>query len=105
MSAKDANITIPIDLTNPCQFFVCCGRFERRRYDQAMFCCSASMQFPTQPLIAASSQCARLAVDPIHPIRGSIGKRTNDAARNLPRFAQLPFAMNHAHYVHLPTLQ
>ena len=28
MSAKQANITIPVDLTNPGQFFACCGLLE-----------------------------------------------------------------------------
>ena len=28
MSDKNANITIPVDLTNPGQFFACCGLLE-----------------------------------------------------------------------------
>ncbi len=28
MSAKNANIAIPVDLTNPGQFFACCGLLE-----------------------------------------------------------------------------
>jgi CRISPR-associated protein Csb3 len=94
------NIEITIDLTNPGQFFACCGLlqladrlrpgadvagwFQLRRFDRAKFRVTAAVEFTSQDLIAALLGCSRQAVDPIQPIRGSDGKPVNDPEKTRP---------------------
>jgi len=98
--ANKANITIPVDLTNPGQFFACCGlleladrlwpaadvigRFSAPRFQRSLFCVSARVRFDSSDLVKVLINCERTAVEPYQPIRGSDGKPVKDAKKTKP---------------------
>jgi hypothetical protein len=106
MSDPTPNITIPVDLTNPGQFFACCGLleladrlwpraevagwFQFHRFDRATFRIASTAHFDSQSIFTTLLGCTRVPVDPIQPIRGSDGKPTNDAAKTQPVAIGLP---------------
>lgn len=93
-------IQIPVDLTNPGQFFACCGLleladrfwpradsvggFEIHRFDCATFRIWSRGHFTSQLIVAALLGSRRKAVDPWQPIRGSDGKLATDAEKTKP---------------------
>jgi CRISPR-associated protein Csx14 len=100
VSDKQPNIVISVDLTNPGQFFACCGLlqladrfwpraevagwFQLHRFDRATFRVSATSSFTSQILVAALLGCRRMAVDPAQPIHGSDGKPVKDVKKIRP---------------------
>lgn len=97
---SEANITIPVDLTNPGQFFACCGlleladrlwpgaevtgEFTRPRFQRSLFRISAKVAFSSFDLVKVIVACERTAVDPYQPVRGSDGKPVKDARKTKP---------------------
>jgi CRISPR-associated protein Csx14 len=106
MSEREPNIKIPVDLTNPGQFFACCGLleladrlwpgaevagwFQLHRFDRATFRIGSTAQFDARSIVASLLGCNRTAVDPVQLIRGSDGKPTNDAEKTRPVLIGLP---------------
>ena len=94
------NIEIPVDLTNPGQFFACCGLleladrlwpgadsvggFELHRFDRATFRIWSDVQFTSRQIVACLLICHRKAVDPWQPILGANGKPAEDAEKTKP---------------------
>ncbi len=93
-------IRIPVDLTNPGQFFACCGlleladrvspraevtgEFSPPRFHRSNFCISARVPLSSSDLVKMLVNCERTAVDPYQPIRGSDGKPVRDATKTKP---------------------
>lgn len=93
-------IKIPVDLTNPGQFFACCGLleladrlwpgaevagwFQLHRFDRATFCVTGTATFKSKSLVETFLGCQRHAVDPFRPIRGSDGKPVKDPEKTRP---------------------
>jgi CRISPR-associated protein Csx14 len=100
MSEKEPNIKIPVDLTNPGQFFACCGLleladrlwpegavvggFHRSRFDRALFRVESTTTFTAPMIVTALLGCQRKSVNPVQPIRGSDGKPSKDAEKTRP---------------------
>jgi CRISPR-associated protein Csx14 len=100
MSEKEPNIKIPVDLTNPGQFFACCGLleladrlwpgaevagwFELHPFDRATFRVTSTTLFTAQLIVKTLMGCPRKSVDPVQPIRGSDGKPAKDAEKTRP---------------------
>jgi CRISPR-associated protein Csx14 len=109
---SEANIEIPVDLTNPGQFFACCGLLELadrlwpgaevagwlelHRFDRATFRVVSTASFTSQVIVAALCGCRRTAVDPFRPIRGSDGKPVKDAEKTKPIHIGAPIDMRMA---------
>ena len=97
---SDTNITIPVDPTNPGQFFACCGlleladrvwpwaevtgEFSPPRFQRSVFCISARVALSSSALLKLLVNCDRTTVDPYQPIRGSDGKPVKDAKKTKP---------------------
>lgn len=108
MSTKEP-IRIPVDLTNPGQFFACCGLleladrlwpgaevagwFELHRFDLATFHVSSTASFTSQIIVSVLCGCRRIAVNPFRPIRGSDGKPVKDAEKTKPVHIGAPIDM------------
>lgn len=106
MNRLYVRIQIPVDLTNPGQFFACCGLleladrlwpgadsvgcFELHRFDRANFGIRSNTPITSQGIVAALLGCERKAVDPWQPIRGSDGKIAKDAEKTKPVFIGAP---------------
>jgi CRISPR-associated protein Csx14 len=106
MIRAEPNIKVPVDLTNPGQFFACCGLleladclrpeadsvggFELHRFDRATFRIWSNTQFTSQVIVAALLGCHRKAIDPWQSIRGSDGKPTKDAEKTKPILIDAP---------------
>jgi len=106
VSNSESTITIPVDLTNPGQFFACCGLleladrlwpgaevagwFELHRFDLATFRLTSTASFTAQLVVAALLGCRRTQVDPIRPVRGSDRKPVKDPEKTLPVAIGLP---------------
>jgi CRISPR-associated protein Csx14 len=100
MSDTKPNITLNVDLTNPGQFFACCGlleladrlwpgaevvgAFAAARFERARFCIFANAVFNSGDLVKKLLQCDRKGVDPYRPIMGSNGKPVADAKKTKP---------------------
>jgi len=95
-----SNITIPVDLTNPGQFFACCGLLELAdrlwpgtevvgsfappRFDRSQFSIQAKSTFDSGDLMRAIVSSSRTSVDPYRPVMGSDGKPVKDAKKTKP---------------------
>jgi len=106
MTQHNDPIRIPVDLTNPGQFFACCGlleladrlwpgaevtgHFKIHRFDRATLCISANESFSAGVIVKTFLGCERVTVDPVQPILGSDGKPTNDAKKTQPVAIGLP---------------
>jgi len=101
MSREKPNIiTIPVDLTNPGQFFACCGLLELAdrlwpdaeviggftppRFDRAKFSIHANETFGSHDLVKKLLSAPRNAVDSYRPIMGSNGEPVADAKKTKP---------------------
>jgi CRISPR-associated protein Csx14 len=100
MSDAKPNITVNVDLTNPGQFFACCGLLELAdrlwpraevvgafsvpRFQQSRFGVFANTVFNSSDIVNKLLKCARKAVDPYRPIMGSNGKPVADANKTKP---------------------
>jgi CRISPR-associated protein Csx14 len=100
MNCEKANITVPVDLTNPGQFFACCGLLELAdrlwpgadvaggfttpRFEQSCFGIFANATFGIAELLKALLDCSRTPVDPYQPIMGSDSKPVKDAKKTKP---------------------
>jgi CRISPR-associated protein Csx14 len=89
-----------VDLTNPGQFFACCGLlelahrltpgaevtggFSASRFDRARFCILSKAVFTLEDLLKKLLQCERKSVDPYRPIMGSNGKPVADVKKTKP---------------------
>ena len=101
---SDANITIPVDLTNPGQVFACCGLLELAdrlwpgaevtggfsppRFQRSLFQVFARATFSSSELVKVLVNCERTAVDPYQPIQGSDGMPVKDANKIKPVLLQ-----------------
>jgi hypothetical protein len=103
MSDPEPTITINVDVTNPGQFFACCGlleladrlwpgaevsgKFDPPRFDRSRFSifskCSLC-SFKTHDIVEALLACKRSSVNPYRPIMGSNGKPVADAKKTKP---------------------
>lgn len=109
MSDKQANITIPVDLTNPGQFFACCGLLELAdrlwpgaevagsftlpRFERSRFGIFANSEFEVAEIVKALLDCSRTSVHPFRPIMGSDGKPVKDAKKTKPVMVGEPVAL------------
>jgi len=101
VSAAVPNITLnQVDVTNPGQFFACCGLlelahrlcpgaevtggFSAQRFERSRFCIFANAVFTLEDMVKKVLQCERKAVDPYRPIVGSNGKPVADAKKTKP---------------------
>jgi CRISPR-associated protein Csb3 len=100
MSAGNPNIQINVDVTNPGQFFACCGLlefadrlwpgaevtggFSAPRFERSLFSASARVALCSSDLVKLLINCQRTAVDPYQPTRGSDGKPVKDATKTKP---------------------
>jgi len=100
MNEREPNIRIPVDLTNPGQFFACCGlleladrlwpgadvvaKFDLPRFDRSRFSIFSNCSINTRELVGTLLECDRTAVDPYRPIMGSNGKPVSDAKKTKP---------------------
>ena len=100
MSVNEPNVTVIMDVTNPGQFFACCGLLELAdrlwpnagatglfsvpRFERSRFCIFANAVFTSEDVIKKLLQCERKAVDPYRPIMGSNGKPVADANKTKP---------------------
>ena len=100
MTQKEANITVNVDVTNPGQFFACCGlleladrlwpgaevmgAFSPPRFERSRFSISSQCDFNTQTLVKALCNSKRRPVDPYRAIMGSNGKPVKDARKTKP---------------------
>jgi CRISPR-associated protein Csb3 len=94
------NITLKVDVSNPGQFFACCGlleladrlwpeaevvaAFSTPRFERSRFCLSASAVFGSGDLVRKLLQGVRKADKSIRPIMGSNGKPVADARKITP---------------------
>ena len=100
MKHPEPTITVNVDLTNPGQFFACCGlleladrlwpseevvgKFDPPRFDRSRFRVFSKCRFTTHDLVSALLDCKRSPVDPYRPIMGSNGKPVKDAKKTKP---------------------
>lgn len=100
MSNPTPNITIPVDLTNPGQFFACCGLLELAdrlwpgaevaggftspRFERSRFEIFANSKFEIAEIVKSLLDCSRTSVDTYQPIMGSDGKPVKDANKTKP---------------------
>jgi CRISPR-associated protein Csx14 len=100
MSHHEPNITVNVDVTNPGQFFACCGLLELAdrlwpgaevvggftlpRFYRARFQVYAKMAFSSGDLMTKLLTAPRNAVDPYQAIMGSNGKPVADANKTKP---------------------
>lgn len=100
MSLSQPGIRIQVDVTNPGQFFACCGlleladrlwpgaevsgSFSTPRFERSVFTISARVGISSRELVKVLINCERTAVDPYRPIRGSDGKPVKDSKKIKP---------------------
>ncbi len=100
MKHSDPSMTVNVDVTNPGQFFACCGlleladrlwpgaevvgAFAAQRFERSRFCISANAVFNSTDIVKNLLACERKAVDPYRPIMGSNGKPVVDAKKTKP---------------------
>ncbi|MBX3364023.1 MAG: hypothetical protein KF866_04590 [Phycisphaeraceae bacterium] len=108
-AAPDPRITITVDVTNPGQFFACCGLleladrlwpraevagwFSAPRYERSRFCISAGISISTSEIVTAALNCKRTAVDPYRPITDASGKPVKDAKKTMPVLLGEPLSL------------
>jgi len=109
MSQPEPNITVNVDVTNPGQFFACCGLlelayrlwpdaevtggFSAPRFERSRFCVLANAAFKLDGVVKKLLQCERKAVDPYRPIMGSNGKPVADAKKTKPIMLGEPISL------------
>lgn len=100
MTELKPNITVPVDLTNPGQFYACCallelsdrlwpegevtGGFAAPRFGRSRFLIFGKASFGARDVVRTLMECTRTPVDPYQPILGSNGKPIPDAKKILP---------------------
>jgi CRISPR-associated protein Csb3 len=100
MTSLKPSIRINVDVTNPGQFFACCGLleladrlwpkeevagcFSATRFQRSLFCISSRVALSSCDLVKRLVNCERTAVDPYQPIRGSDGKPVKDSKKTKP---------------------
>jgi CRISPR-associated protein Csx14 len=100
MNNPGPNITVDVDITNPGQFFACCGlleladrlwpgaeavgRFCPPRFARSRFEIFSHLKFGIFDLMKDLLKCSRIAVDPYQPIMGSDGKPVKDIKKIMP---------------------
>jgi len=93
-------IRVNVDVTNPGQFFACCGllevadrvwpqaeavgSFTTPSFQRSLFQISGGVAFSSAHLVKILISCEQNAVDPYQPIRGSDGKPVKDAKKIMP---------------------
>ncbi|MCL4851578.1 MAG: hypothetical protein KJZ78_09355 [Bryobacteraceae bacterium] len=96
----EPSITVNVDVTNPGQFFACCGLLELADrlwsrdevaggfgpcyFGRSQFKIFGKTRFTTQDLMRALLACRRSPVDPYQPIMGSNAKPVKDARKTQP---------------------
>ncbi|MBW3595645.1 MAG: type I-U CRISPR-associated protein Cas8c [Planctomycetes bacterium] len=99
MTNAEPAIQIPVDLTNPGQFFACCGlleladrlwpnaeivgEFSRPTFERSQFSILSKSTISTHALITALCSSTRRPVDPYRPIKKD-GKLVNDIRKIKP---------------------
>ncbi|MFN0198914.1 MAG: hypothetical protein ACKVT0_19370 [Planctomycetaceae bacterium] len=100
MNHPTPTICVNVDVTNPGQFFACCGLLELAdrlwpgaevvgsfmppRFDRSIFCIFSNTKFGAIDLVKTLLRCDRTSVDPYRPIMGSDGKPVKDAKKTKP---------------------
>jgi len=100
MSNTEPSIRINVDVTNPAQFFACCGLLELAdrlwpreeaagsfsvpRFQRSLFTISAQVPLSSSTLVKLLINSKRAAVESYQPIRGSDGKPVKDAKKTEP---------------------
>lgn len=114
MNKPTATITIPVDLTNPGQFFACCGlleladrlwpkaevegNFSTPRFGRSQFRVFAKESFSSCEIVSTLVKCERKVVHPYQPIKGSDGKPVKDAKKTQPVLLTLKDNARGAHF-------
>jgi CRISPR-associated protein Csx14 len=96
---------VNVDVTNPGQFFACCGllemadrlwpkadavaSFSTPRFQRSQFQISGRFAFSPAHVIKILVSCEQKAVEPYQPIRGSDGKPVKDVKKTMPVQLQL----------------
>lgn len=109
MTHPEPNITVKVDVTNPGQFFACCGLLELAdrlwpdaevegcftvpRFERSSFCIFGTDRFTTPELIIALINSTRTSVDPYRHIMGSNGKPVMDARKTKPVMFREPISL------------
>jgi len=99
MTRPEPNITVKVDVTNPGQFFACCGLLELAdrlwpgaevigaftppRFDRSQFRIWSKRAIDTQTIVAALCRSKRLAVKPFQPVKKD-GKLVKDISKITP---------------------
>jgi CRISPR-associated protein Csx14 len=101
-------IRVNVDVTNPGQFFACCGLLELAhrqpeaevtgyftppRFQRSQLRISAKSEFSIGDLLKQLLNCNRGAVDPYRPIMGSDGKPVKDANKIKPVMFDAPILL------------
>lgn len=100
MNHPEPNITVNVDVTNPGQFFACCGlleladrlwpgaeaagSFTSPRFERSQFCIFGTHPFKTRDLMKELIRSTWSSIDPYRPIMGSNGKPVADAKKTKP---------------------
>jgi len=100
MNHLKPSIRVRVDVTNPGQFFACCGlleladrlwpgaevlgHFTPQKYNCSRFTIFSNRNIETRELVKALCECDRLSVDPHRLIMGSDGKPVKDAKKTMP---------------------
>ena len=109
MNDPKLNITVNVDVTNPGQFFACCGlleladrlwpgaevqaSFTTPRFGRSLFVILAKATFSSCDIIKALVNCERKSVDPHRPVVGSDGKPVKDAKKIMPVLIGKPVSL------------
>ncbi len=109
MSDTTPNITVNVDVTNPGQFFACCGlleladrlwpgaevagSFTAPRFERSRFCIFGKDPFKTCDLMKALICSRRASDEPYQPIMGSNGKPVADAKKTKPVMFEGPVSL------------
>jgi CRISPR-associated protein Csx14 len=109
MNDPKPNIQITVDLTNPGQFFACCGlleladrlwpgrevagNFTAPRFSRSIFSIFATSSFGVGNIVTKLLECSRTSVEPYQPIKASDGKLVADAKKTRPVFLGSPVSI------------
>lgn len=116
MTHPEPSITLNVDLTNPGQFFACCGLLELAdrlwpkeevvgsfappRFERSSFQIHAKKTFRLGDLVKVLLDAPREAVDPYRPIMGSNGKPVADAKKTKPVLIGEPLSLRLSWWLH-----